>query len=107
MKTLNGEPLPDLSAIKIVRRAKAGVPSVAEVRKALAGVRERPDRSSLAAARANAGFTQERFAAALGVPVSTYRQWEQGRRSLRGPARALVRLVAKHPDLIEELAPEG
>jgi DNA-binding transcriptional regulator YiaG len=102
---LNGEPLPDLSKVKVVQRAAAKVPPTADARKALAGLKARQDKASLAVAREKLGFTQERFAEALGVKVGTYRQWEHGRRALTGPARALVRLVSRHPELVLELTP--
>ena len=44
-------------------------------------------------------LTQLEFAARLGVPVETIRNWEQGKRVPRGPARALlaVAVVALAP----------
>ena len=38
--------------------------------------------------RGQTGLTQTAFAARIGVPVETVRNWEQGKRSPRGPARA-------------------
>src|SRR3954452_20451211 len=38
--------------------------------------------------RRRAQLTQTEFAARLGVPVETIRNWEQGKRAPRGPARA-------------------
>jgi putative transcriptional regulator len=32
------------------------------------------------------------------VPVETVRNWEQGKRTPRGPARALLKLIATAPD---------
>jgi putative transcriptional regulator len=40
------------------------------------------------------GLTQTAFAAQIGVPVETVRNWEQGKRSPRGPARALLKVIA-------------
>lgn len=45
-------------------------------------------------------LSQPRFAAMMGVPVGTLRNWEQGRRRPDGPARALLRVVAKHPEAV-------
>jgi putative transcriptional regulator len=39
------------------------------------------------------------FAARIGVPLETVRNWEQGKRSPRGPARALLKLIDSAPDL--------
>ena len=49
--------------------------------------------------RRRARLTQLEFAARLGVPVETIRNWEQGKREPRGPARALLTLIARAPDL--------
>ena len=39
-------------------------------------------------------------AARLGVPVETIRNWEQGKRAPRGPARALLAVIAHSPDAV-------
>jgi putative transcriptional regulator len=49
--------------------------------------------------RAQTKLTQAEFAARIGVPIETVRNWEQGKRSPRGPARALLRLVEKAPQV--------
>jgi putative transcriptional regulator len=49
--------------------------------------------------RAATHMTQAQFAARLGVPVETVRNWEQGKRAPRGPARALLKLIERAPDL--------
>jgi putative transcriptional regulator len=49
--------------------------------------------------RAASKLTQAEFAARIGVPLETVRNWEQGKRSPRGPARALLRLIDNAPDL--------
>ena len=46
-------------------------------------------------------LTQEQFAAKLGVPLETIRNWEQGKRRPRGPAQALLALIERAPDLVE------
>lgn len=48
--------------------------------------------------RRRAQLTQTEFAARLGVPVETIRNWEQGKRLPRGPARALLTVIARAPD---------
>lgn len=47
--------------------------------------------------RARLGMTQEQFAKALGIPVATLRNWEQGRNAIDPAARALLILVARNP----------
>ena len=44
------------------------------------------------------GMTQERFAAALGVPAGTVRDWEEGRAALDPAAQSLLILVARDPE---------
>ncbi len=58
---------------------------------ALPAVRELRRRSRL---------TQQEFAARLGVPVETIRNWEQGKRMPRGPARALLAVIAHAPETV-------
>ena len=48
--------------------------------------------------RRRARLTQIEFAARLGVPVDTIRNWEQGKRLPRGPARALLTVIAHAPE---------
>jgi putative transcriptional regulator len=50
--------------------------------------------------RRRARLTQQEFAARLGVPVETIRNWEQGKRMPRGPARALLAVIAHAPDTV-------
>ena len=50
--------------------------------------------------RRRAQLTQLEFAARLGVPVETIRNWEQGKRAPRGPARALLAVIARAPDTV-------
>jgi len=50
--------------------------------------------------RRRAHLTQMEFANRLGVPVETIRNWEQGKRMPRGPARALLAVIAHAPDAV-------
>jgi putative transcriptional regulator len=50
--------------------------------------------------RRRASLTQQEFAARLGVPVETIRNWEQGKRMPRGPARALLAVIAHAPETV-------
>jgi putative transcriptional regulator len=57
--------------------------------------------------RRRAQLTQLEFAARLGVPVETIRNWEQGKRAPRGPARALLAVIAHSPETVfAALSPE-
>lgn len=48
--------------------------------------------------RKRLGMTQEQFAEALGIPVATLRNWEQGRNAIDPAARSLLILVARDPE---------
>jgi putative transcriptional regulator len=48
--------------------------------------------------RSRCGLTQAAFAEKIEVPLETVRNWEQGKRSPRGPARALLKLIDRAPE---------
>nr|MCU0890057.1 helix-turn-helix domain-containing protein [Rubritepida sp.] len=48
--------------------------------------------------RRRTGLTQAAFAARIGVPLDTVRNWEQGKRLPAGPARALLRILDRAPE---------
>jgi putative transcriptional regulator len=54
----------------------------------------------LAALRRFLGLTQAQFAGRIGISLDTLQNWEQDRRQPDGPARALLRLLARHPRLV-------
>lgn len=57
------------------------------------------------AIRQRTGLLQRDFAARIGLPEGTLVNWEQGRRQPSGPAKALLALLAKKPNLVMELYP--
>jgi len=66
-------------------------PDVTTIEAALPAVRD---------LRRRARLTQTEFASRLGVPVETIRNWEQGKRAPRGPARALLAVIAHSPETV-------
>jgi putative transcriptional regulator len=54
--------------------------------------------------RGKLGLSQTRFAAVLGISEDTLQNWEQGRREPTGPAKVLLRIAARHPRLLLEVA---
>jgi putative transcriptional regulator len=58
-----------------------------------------PDAAYARGVRARTKLTQAEFASRIGVPIETVRNWEQGKRSPRGPARALLKVIDKAPDV--------
>lgn len=55
------------------------------------------DAESIKVLRARTGLTQEQFATLMQVELSTFRNWEQGRREPTGAAKALIRAIEKDP----------
>jgi len=47
--------------------------------------------------RAKIGMSQNEFASAFGISVSTLRHWERGDRTPQGPALVLLNVVSKEP----------
>jgi len=87
--------IPKLTAAQLARAIPASVR-----RRLMAGdIRSGDD---VAAVRRFVGLSQVAFAGALGISVSTLRNWEQGRRHPEGPAIALLRIAARHPRIIRE-----
>jgi putative transcriptional regulator len=48
------------------------------------------------------GISQTRFARLLGISEDTLQNWEQGRRKPTGPAKVLLKVAARHPQIILE-----
>ena len=50
--------------------------------------------------RAKMNMSQDQFASAFGISVSTLRHWERGDRVPRGPALVLLNVVEKEPQAV-------
>ncbi len=59
---------------------------------------------SVSSIREGTGLSQRKFAQLLGVSVRTLQEWEQGRRVPSGAARTLLRIAAKNPRAILDVA---
>lgn len=57
-------------------------------------------------AASSAEMQQEQFAARFGFAPASVRNWEQGRRQPECPARVLLALIARHPEVVEEVLRE-
>lgn len=53
--------------------------------------------------RSRLGLSQSKFAAALGISTATLQNWEQGRRSPTGPAKKLIKIAMRHPEVLLEV----
>ena len=60
--------------------------------------------SNVVRVRGKLGLSQSKFAAILGISPDTLQNWEQGRRRPTGPAKVLLRIAARHPEVLLEVA---
>lgn len=56
--------------------------------------------------RATVGYTQLRFAKAIGTSPTSVRDWEQARHEPPSVAATLMQVIKKHPHIIDELEAE-
>lgn len=54
--------------------------------------------------REQLNLSQSQFAALLEISIETLRDWEQGRLKPEGPVRVLLRIAAKYPEVVLEVA---
>ena len=50
--------------------------------------------------RIQAKLTQTQMAALMGMSLSGFRKWEQGRRRVSGPAATLLRIIGHDPNAV-------
>jgi putative transcriptional regulator len=51
--------------------------------------------------RRRAKLTQAEMAPLMGMSLSGYRKWEQGKRTISGPAANLLRVIAQEPEAVK------
>jgi putative transcriptional regulator len=61
-------------------------------------------KNDIAKVRGKLGLSQSKFATVLGISTDTLQNWEQGRRSPTGPAKVLLKIATKHPEILLEVA---
>lgn len=59
---------------------------------------------AVATIREGTGLSKPRFAELLDVSLRTLQEWEQGRRAPSGAARTLLRIAAKNPRALVDVA---
>ena len=77
--------------------------AIRDVKAGRHGARYQVDANEIVAARLKSGLSQREFAAALNISPRTLQQWEQGRRQPSGAAETLLRIVARHPEVLREV----
>jgi len=90
-KSMSGEELGD-KLLKSVKEMKAG--------KAARATKHASN--EVASARLKTGLSQAEFAQVLQISARTLQEWEQGRRSPSGAAKALIQIAFRHPEIIKE-----
>lgn len=60
------------------------------------------ERWQVMTARAATGLSQAEFAQLLGVSKRTIQEWEQGRKRPSGAAKMLLKIAAKHPEVLRD-----
>ena len=53
--------------------------------------------------RKQAKLSQAQMASLMGMSTSGYRKWEQGARSVSGPAATLLRVIQKEPEAVRRV----
>jgi putative transcriptional regulator len=61
-----------------------------------------PDNIDVKAVREKLAMSQSEFAMKFGIPLSTVRNWEQGRRRPEAMARVLLRIIDDNPQVVEK-----
>ena len=77
--------------------------AIRDVKSGRYGAKYRIQANEVVAARLRSGLSQAQFAAALRISARTLQQWEQGRRRPSGAAETLIKIVARHPEVLREV----
>jgi len=78
--------------------------AIRDVKAGRYGAKYRVEPNDVVAVRLRTGLSQSQFAAALRISPRTLQQWEQGRRQPSGAAETLLKIVARHPEVLREVA---
>jgi putative transcriptional regulator len=66
-----------------------------------------PDHVDVKAIRHGLKMSQAEFARRFGFSVDSLQNWEQGRRFPDGYARVLLRVIERHPEIVEDVLEVG
>lgn len=83
---------------------KKSIKQAGKIRRGEAGASRRFDLRpmDIKVIRKRLALSQAEFALMIGVSKATLQNWEQGRRTPEGPARALLKVVEKKPEAVLE-----
>lgn len=77
--------------------------AIKDVKAGKYGAKYQVEANDIVKARMKCGLSQAQFAAALHISPRTLQQWEQGRRQPSGAAETLLKIVARHPEVLREV----
>lgn len=77
--------------------------AIRDVKAGRYGAKYKIQANDVVTARLKSGLSQAQFAAALQISPRTLQQWEQGRRQPSGAAETLLKIVARHPEVLREV----
>jgi putative transcriptional regulator len=61
------------------------------------------DKVDVLSVRKATGLSRQRFAAKFGLDLRAVQDWEQGRRQPERAARILLKVIERHPEVVEEV----
>lgn len=77
--------------------------AIKDVKAGKYGAKYRVEANDIVKVRMKCGLSQSQFAEALHISPRTLQQWEQGRRQPSGAAETLLKIVARHPEVLREV----
>lgn len=81
--------------------------AIRDVKAGRHGAKYQVEANHIVKARMDSGLSQAQFASALHISARTLQQWEQGRRQPSGAAETLLKIVARHPEILREVMLNG
>ena len=77
--------------------------AIREVKAGKIGARYTVEPNQIVNTRMQCGLSQAKFAKALQISPRTLQQWEQGRRYPSGAAETLLKIISRHPEMLQEV----
>lgn len=96
--------MPDKEPKKMSNAGQALLDDVLAIKAGAAAKTWSPEQLLVITVRKKLHKSQPAFAALLGIPVATLRDWEQGRKQPDSAAVTLIKVAQSHPQVLEEIA---